>query len=73
MMALKAPQARAAAAAAVLGLHVDHRQEIRVDVRDVFPVRPMMAMAARAAPAPEVTAVPQVVTTEVSADIMLRP
>lgn len=71
MMALKAPQARAAAAATVLGLHVDHRQEVRVDVRDVFPVRPMMAMAARAAP--EVTAVPQVVTTEVSADLMRRP
>jgi uncharacterized protein YggE len=71
--ALKALQVRTAAAAAVLGLKVDHLQDVRVDMAEVVPVRPMMAMAARAGPTPEATAVPQAVTSRVCADVVLRP
>jgi uncharacterized protein YggE len=71
--ALKALQARAAAAAAVLGLRVDHLQDVQVDMPEVVPIRPMMAMAAKAGPPPEATAAPQAVTSDVSADVVLRP
>jgi hypothetical protein len=36
-------------------------------------IRPMMAMRMKAGPAPEVTAAPQDITSETSADIVLRP
>ncbi len=65
---------RAAAAAAALGLHVDHLREVRLDGPVLVP-RPlggMMAMAARAVP-PQATAAPAEVTVEVSADVVLRP
>jgi uncharacterized protein YggE len=70
--ALKALQARTTAAAAVLGLRLDHLQDVEVDMRDIVPVRPMMA-AMRGGPPPQATAAQQAVTSEVSADVVLRP
>ncbi len=74
LAALRALQARAATAAAALGLHVDHLRDVRLDAPAFVP-RPlggMMAMAARAAP-PQATAAPAEVTAEASADVVLRP
>lgn len=71
--ALKALQARMTAAAAVLDLREDHLQDVEVDMRDIVPVRPTMAIAMRAGPPPQATAAPQAVTSEVSADVVLRP
>ncbi|MBV9784661.1 MAG: SIMPL domain-containing protein [Acidisphaera sp.] len=72
--ALKEMQARAASAAAALGLHIDHLQDVRLD-GPVYQPRPMMAMARAAspAPAPQATAAPEDVTANVSADLVLRP
>jgi predicted secreted protein len=73
--ALKEMQTRAASAAATLGLHVDHATEVRID-SPVYQPRPafsMMAMAVRAAPPPQATAVAEEVTATVSADVLLRP
>lgn len=71
--ALKELQERAASAAATLGLHIDHLQDVRLD-GPMFEPRPhgMQAMVARAA-APQATAAPEAVTAEVSADVVLRP
>ena len=73
--ALKELQARAAAAAATLGLHVDHLQDVRLNGMAIQPRRPlsMSPMAVRAAPPPQATATPEDVTAEVSADVVLRP
>jgi uncharacterized protein YggE len=73
--ALKEMQARAAATAATLGLHVDHATDVRLD-GPVYQPRPsfsLMASAARAAPPPQASAAPEDVTANVSADILLRP
>ncbi len=69
--ALKALRSRAAAAASTLGLEVDHLQDVRVDMPEVFPVRPMMAMAARMGP-PSATASPQFVSSQVTAEVIVR-
>ena len=73
--ALKELQARAASAAATLGLKIDHLQDVRLDAAEFQPRRPMgmMAMAARAMPPPQATAAPEDVTADVSADVVLRP
>ena len=69
--ALKELQIRAAAAASVLTLRLDHIQDVQVNMRDLGPARPMMAL--RAAVPPQATPAPQAVTSEASADIVLRP
>jgi uncharacterized protein YggE len=72
--ALKAMQEQAASAAATLGLHIDHLKDVQLQPREMGPVRPMMAMAARVgAPAPQATAGPEEVNAEVSAEVILRP
>jgi len=74
--ALKSLQTRAAAAAATLGLHVDHLQDVRLNDTALQPrlaAIPMQAMAARMAQPPQATAVPEEVTAEVSAEVVLRP
>lgn len=71
--ALKALQGRAQAAAMALGQHVDHFQDVQVDSREVMPVRPMVALAQRAMVAPEATQSTQDITSEVTADVLLRP
>jgi uncharacterized protein YggE len=71
--ALKDLQSRAHLAAAALGLHVDHIQDVRVDIPEAMPVRPMMAAQARAMVAPEETRSSQDITSEASADVLLRP
>ena len=70
--ALGQVQARAASAAASLGLHVDHVRDVRLD-SPVYASRPMpmMAMQARSPP-PQASAAPQDVTAEVSAEYVLR-
>jgi uncharacterized protein len=73
--ALKELQARAASAAETLGLRVDHAQDVRLD-GPAYQPRPQfatMAMAARAAPAPQASAAPEDVTATVSAEYVLRP
>lgn len=70
--ALKELQARAASAAATLGLQVDHLRDVRLGAPE-FPRRPTPMMAARATSAPQATAAPEDVTSEVSADVVLRP
>lgn len=73
-VALKALQEQAAAAAAALGLRIDHVKDVELQPREPRPFRPMMAMAARgAAPPPQATDAPEDVTAEVAADIVLRP
>lgn len=67
--ALKTLQARAASAAATLGLRVDHLQDVRLD-GPMFQPRGMV-MAAKAAPAPQATQAPEEVTAQVSADVVL--
>ena len=69
--ALQALQMRAAKAAQALGLNVERLQDVRVDLPESMPIRPMMVMRAKAAPAPQATAAPQDVTSQVSADIVL--
>jgi uncharacterized protein YggE len=71
--ALQALRMRADKAAQALGLKVDQIQDVRVDMPEPMPVRPMMAMQMKAGPPPEATAAPQDMTSEVSADIVLRP
>jgi uncharacterized protein YggE len=74
-LALKALQAQAAKAAAALGLHVDHIQDVRLDHSEPVMPRPVMMagkMAFGGAPAPQATAARQDVTASVSADIVLR-
>ena len=69
--ALQALRVRADKAAQALGLKVDHLQDVRVDMLEPSPIRPMMAMRMQARPAPEARASPQDVTSEVSADVVL--
>ena len=74
--ALRQLQAQAASAAATLGLHVDHLQEVRLDSPEFQSRRPvgMMAMSRMsAAPPPQATAAPEAVDAGVSADVLLRP
>ncbi len=73
--ALKELQARAASAAAALGLHVDHAQNVQLDgpMYQPRPPFPAMAMAARAMSAPQATAAPEEITATVSAEYILRP
>ena len=71
--ALKALQARVAAAASTLGLRVDYLQDVRVDMPEVFPPRPMMQMEAKMDPPPSATASAQDVSSQVSADVVLQP
>jgi predicted secreted protein len=74
-MALKELMARAKATASTLGLQVDHIQQVTLNPPSYQPRPPfpMMAMAARAMPAPQATAAPEDVTAEVSADYVLKP
>ena len=73
--ALKELQTRATAAAATLGLHIDHLQDVRLDgaASQPRPLLPAQTMALRAALPPQTTAAPEEVTAEVSADVVLRP
>jgi uncharacterized protein len=75
MSALKELQARAATAAATLGLQIDHLQDVRLDGPPFQPRRnvAVSALSVRAAPPPQATAVPEEVTAEVFADVVLRP
>lgn len=69
--ALQALRARADKAAQALGLKIDHLQDVRVDMAEPTPIRPMMAMRMKAGPAPQATASPQDITSEASADVVL--
>ena len=69
--ALQALRVRADKAAQALGLKVDHLQDVRVDLPEPMPIRPLMAMRMKAGPAPEATASPQDITSEASADVVL--
>ena len=69
--ALHELQARAAAAAATLGLHVDHLQDVRLE--EAFFRAASMKAASLRGPAPEASAAPEEVTAQVSADVLLRP
>ncbi len=73
--ALKELQAEAASAAATLGLHVDHLQDVRLDEASFQPRRgvPMMAVSRMSSPPPQASAAPEEVTAQVSADVLLRP
>jgi uncharacterized protein YggE len=71
--ALKELMARVKAAAATLGLQVDHVQDVRLDGPNDQPRPPFPMMAAGAMPAPQATAAPEEVTAEVSADYVLKP
>ena len=73
--ALKELQERAASAAATLGLHVRFMHDVRLDEPDVVPHPPFRVMAlARPVPVPpQATAVPEDVTAQVSADVVLQP
>ena len=69
--ALQALRDRADKAAQALGLKVDHLQDVRVDMPEPTPIRPMMAMRMKAGPEPQATASPQDITSEASADVVL--
>lgn len=72
--ALRALRARADAAAAALDLHTDHVEDVQVDTPQVFPVRPMMAAAAAPMVAPPAASkAVQPVSSQVTADVVLRP
>jgi predicted secreted protein len=73
--ALKALQARAAATAATLGLHVDHMQDLRLDGPSVQPFAAMQMRAAvsGAVQPPQASAAEQTVTAQVQAEVVLRP
>ncbi len=73
--ALKELQAETASAAATLGLHVDHLQDVRLDEASFQPRRgvPMMAVSRMSSPPPQASAAPEEVTAQVSADVLLRP
>ncbi len=73
--ALKELQAEAASAAATLGLHVDHLQDVRLDEASFQPRRgvPMMAVSRMSSPPPQASAAPEDLTAQVSADVLLRP
>jgi uncharacterized protein len=71
--ALQALRVRADKAAQALGLKVDQFQDVRVDMPGSMPIRPMMATRMQAGPPPQATASPQDITSEVSADVVLRP
>ena len=68
---LQALRVRADKAAQALGMRVDYLQDVRVDVPVSSLIRPMVAMAMKAMPAPEATASPQEIASEVSADVVL--
>jgi uncharacterized protein YggE len=73
--ALKELQVRASSAAATLGLHVDHLQDVRLDDTSLQPRRavPMMAMSRMSSPPPQASAAPEEVAAQVSADVLLHP
>jgi predicted secreted protein len=73
--ALKELQARAASAAATLGLHVDHLQDVRLDDALLRPrqLAPMLAAVSRMNAPPQASAAPEEVMAQVSADVLLRP
>jgi len=72
--ALKELQTRAASAAATLGMHVDHLQDVRLDDALLRPRQPgpMLAAVSRMSAPPQVSAAPEEVTAQVSADVLLR-
>lgn len=72
--ALKELMTRIKSAASTLGLQVDHVQQVTLGGPAYQPRPfPVMAMAARAMPAPQATSGPEEVTAEVSADYVLKP
>jgi hypothetical protein len=56
-----------------LGLKVDKLQDVRVDTQGTMQIRPLMATLMQAGPPPQASASPQDITSEVSADVFLRP
>ena len=70
--ALHELQARAAAVAATLGLHVDHLQDVRLE-ETFFRAASMKAANLPMPPPPEASAAPEEVTAQASADVLLRP
>ncbi len=64
--ALKELQARAASAAATLGLHVDHLQDVRLDDALLRPrqLAPMLAAVSRMSAPPQASAAPEEVMAE---------
>lgn len=73
--ALKELQTQAASAAATLGMHVDHLQDVRMDEASLRPrqLAPMLAAVSRMSTPPQANAAPEEVTAQVSADVLLRP
>ena len=71
--AIKALRVRAEASADALDRQVDHLTDVRLDEPPVFRPRPGAVMMAARMAAPEATAVPEEVSAEVSADVLLRP
>lgn len=73
--ALKELQTQAGSAAATLGMHVDHLQDVRMDEASLRPrqLTPMLAAASRMSTPPQASAAPEEVTAQVSADVLLRP
>lgn len=73
--ALKELQTQAASAAATLGMHVDHLQDVRMDEASLQPrqLAPMLAAVSRMSAPPQASAAPEEVTAQVSADVLLRP
>jgi phage baseplate assembly protein W len=62
---------RADKAAQALDLRVVQLQDVRVNMQGSSPIRPMLGAQMKAMVAPQATATPQDITSEVAADVLL--
>jgi uncharacterized protein YggE len=69
--ALRALRVRADKAAQALDLRVVQLQDVRVNMQGSSPIRPMLGAQMKAMVAPQATATPQDITSEVTADVLL--
>jgi uncharacterized protein YggE len=69
--ALQALRVRAHKAAQALDLRVVQLQDVRVNMQGSSPIRPMLGAQMKAMVAPQATATPQDITSEVAADVLL--
>jgi uncharacterized protein YggE len=69
--ALQALRVRADKAAQALDLRVVQLQDVRVNMQGSSPIRPMLGAQMKAMVAPQATATPQDITSEVAADVLL--
>jgi uncharacterized protein YggE len=69
--ALQALLVRADKAAQALDLKVVQLQDVRVNMQGSSPIRPMLGAQMKAMVAPQATATPQDITSEVAADLLL--